>query len=171
MISSGEYNSDVSQARARLDSRTLTASQPAIEAELCAILARRDGAVFPTPFNPRVLEDALGRVLTLPVSDDERRRYLLFIAPITRRLLLSHSSAAGSGVARLDARQIDRWIARLESFDPLSALMIDLRYFAGLSLRRTAAVAGVSPHTVIHDMRFAKAWLSAYLGEPLPRGR
>jgi hypothetical protein len=169
MISSGEYNDGVGQARVRLDSRTLTALQPAIESELCAILARRDAAVFPSPFNSRVLEEALGRVLVLRASDDERRRYLLFIAPITRRLLLSHSLAPRRGVAHLDASQIERWIARLESFDPLSALMIDLRYFAGLSLRQTAAVAGVSPHTVIHDMRFAKAWLAAYLGEPLQR--
>jgi hypothetical protein len=171
MITSVEYRSGLSRTRERLDSRMLTALQPAIEAELSAILARREGAAFPSPFNTRVLEDALEQVFAPLRGDDERRRYLLFVAPVARRLLLAHGSSTPVVVPRLDARQIDRWIARLESFDPLSALMIDLRYFAGLSLRRTAAVVGVSPQTVIQDMRFAKAWLAAYLGEPLPRRR
>jgi DNA-directed RNA polymerase specialized sigma24 family protein len=167
MISSGEHREGVGRARARLDSRTLTQLQPAIEAELRAILARGDGGLLPSPFNLDVLEDALARVVARPDSPDERRRYLLFVAPVARRLMLAHAASTRRAESRLDAGQIDRWLARLESFDPLSALMIDLRYFAGLSLRRTATVAGVSAPTVIRDMRFAKAWLAAYLGEPL----
>jgi hypothetical protein len=147
----------------------LTQLQPALEAELTTILGRRDGAMLPTPFNVHVLEGALARVLAPPGSDDERRRFLLFVAPVTRRLLLAHGAATLRDGSRLDAAQIDRWLARLESFDPLSALMIDLRYFAGVSLRKTAVVTGVSAHTVLRDMRFAKAWLAAYLGEPLER--
>ena len=171
MISYGEHRDGVGRARARLDSRTLTQLQPAIEAELRAIVTRGDGVMLPSPFNLDVLESALARVLAPPGSEDERRRFLLFIAPVTRRLLLTYGAATRRDGARLDSAQVDRWLARLASFDPLSALMIDLRYFAGLSLRKTAAVAGVSAHTVLHDMRFAKAWLAAYLGEPPGRRR
>ncbi len=39
--------------------------------------------------------------------------------------------------------------------------MIDLHYFAGLTIRDTAIVLGVSTDTVIRDLRFAKAWLKA----------
>ena len=45
--------------------------------------------------------------------------------------------------------------------------MIDLRYFAGLTAREIALVMGVSVETVIRDVRFAKAWLAAYVGRPL----
>jgi hypothetical protein len=167
MICSGEHGDAVGAARARLDSRTLTQLQPAIEAELRTVLASRHGGLLPSPFNLDVLEHALARVLAPPRSPDERRRYLLFVGPLARRLLLAHSASSQRANSHPDPAQIDRWLARLESFDPLSALMIDLRYFAGLSVRTTASVVGVSAPTVIRDMRFAKAWLAAYLGEPL----
>jgi DNA-directed RNA polymerase specialized sigma24 family protein len=69
----------------------------------------------------------------------------------------------------LNPRQIDLWLQRLEAFDPLAVLMIDLHYFSGLTVHETAGVLGVSLETVTCDLRFARAWLKAYLGRPLAK--
>ena len=45
--------------------------------------------------------------------------------------------------------------------------MIDLHHFCGLSVRETAGVLSVSRATVMCDLRFARAWLHAYLGRAL----
>lgn len=37
---------------------------------------------------------------------------------------------------------------------------MELRYFGGLTLEETADVLGVSPPTVMRDVRFAEAWLA-----------
>ena len=37
---------------------------------------------------------------------------------------------------------------------------MELRFFAGLSVKETAKVLKVSPDTVMRDWRLAKAWLS-----------
>ena len=101
-------------------------------------------------------------------SLEDERRYLLFVAPIARRVCLAHAAGARATAAHLpDLKQVERWLARLESFDPLSARMVDLHYFAGLSARQTAVVVGVSTQTAVRDLRFAKAWLAAYVGRPL----
>lgn len=47
--------------------------------------------------------------------------------------------------------------------DPRRARIIDLRFFAGLSVEETAAVLGVSPETVMRDARVARAWLKREL--------
>jgi RNA polymerase sigma-70 factor (ECF subfamily) len=42
--------------------------------------------------------------------------------------------------------------------------VVELRFFAGLTVEETAAMLEVSPETVKLDWRFAKAWLSRRLG-------
>lgn len=63
--------------------------------------------------------------------------------------------------ARMGVGDLEQWLARLGSFDAQAVQMIDLHYFVGLSVRRTADTLGVSSQVVIRDLRFAKAWLQA----------
>jgi DNA-directed RNA polymerase specialized sigma24 family protein len=89
-------------------------------------------------------------------------QFLVYVAPLMRRLTIDLGRQGhASGTINLNAMELDQWLARLEGFDPECALMIDLRYFAGLSTRETAAALGLSPQVVIRDLRFAKAWLQA----------
>jgi DNA-directed RNA polymerase specialized sigma24 family protein len=37
--------------------------------------------------------------------------------------------------------------------------VVELRFFGGLSVEETAEVLRVSPETVMHDWKLAKAWL------------
>ncbi|MEO8050388.1 MAG: ECF-type sigma factor [Acidobacteriota bacterium] len=48
--------------------------------------------------------------------------------------------------------------------DPRKARVIDMRFFAGLSVEETAEILKVSPHNVPRDWRLARAWLLAELG-------
>jgi len=43
--------------------------------------------------------------------------------------------------------------------DSRKARVVELRFFAGMEVRETAAVLGVSPETVMRDWKVAKAWL------------
>ena len=54
---------------------------------------------------------------------------------------------------------IDEALQRLERIDPRQSRLIELRFFAGLSVEETAEVMGVSPVTIKREWRSAKAWL------------
>jgi RNA polymerase sigma factor (TIGR02999 family) len=54
---------------------------------------------------------------------------------------------------------LDDALTRLEQLDPEQTRIIDLRYFAGLSIEETAAALGLSPATVKRRFAMARAWL------------
>jgi DNA-directed RNA polymerase specialized sigma24 family protein len=43
--------------------------------------------------------------------------------------------------------------------DEQKARVVELRFFAGLTVDRTALALGVSPSTVARDWQFARMWL------------
>jgi RNA polymerase sigma factor (sigma-70 family) len=47
--------------------------------------------------------------------------------------------------------------------DPRKAKIIELRFFAGLSVEETAAVLKISPQTVLRDWKLARTWLEREL--------
>jgi RNA polymerase sigma factor (TIGR02999 family) len=54
---------------------------------------------------------------------------------------------------------IDQALERLEQIDPRQSRLVELRFFAGLSLDEAAEVMGLSPTTIKREWRSAKAWL------------
>ena len=54
----------------------------------------------------------------------------------------------------------------LEKEDPLKAQIVNLRYFAGMSVPETAQVMGMSERTLQRQWRFTRAWLKRHLGAP-----
>ncbi len=52
-------------------------------------------------------------------------------------------------------------LARLGEIDPRQERIVELRYFAGLTVPEVAQVLGVSERTVMYDWRMARAWLRA----------
>jgi RNA polymerase sigma factor (TIGR02999 family) len=58
-----------------------------------------------------------------------------------------------------DVLAIDEALARLATRDPDQVRIIELRFFAGLSVEETAHVVARSPRTVTREWRLAKAWL------------
>lgn len=61
---------------------------------------------------------------------------------------------------REDLIGIDDALTRLAGIDEQKARVVELRFFAGLSVEQTALALGVSPSTVARDWQFARVWLS-----------
>jgi hypothetical protein len=91
----------------------------------------------------------------------ERLRFLFFVAPMVRRLVIGSANlnhrVRGTEVTFADVRA---WLAWLDAMDPLCARMIDLRYFAGVSVKETARLLDLRPDAVVRELRFARAWLN-----------
>ena len=68
-------------------------------------------------------------------------------------------SAQGAAIDPLDVIALDDALARLAVLDPQKARLVELRYFAGLSIPETAAALGVSTATVTREWAIARMWL------------
>jgi RNA polymerase sigma-70 factor, ECF subfamily len=58
-----------------------------------------------------------------------------------------------------DVVALDDTLKALASMDPRRSRVVELRFFGGLSVDEAAEVLKVSPETVMHDWKLAKAWL------------
>jgi RNA polymerase sigma factor (sigma-70 family) len=63
----------------------------------------------------------------------------------------------------VDVLALDQALTRLEAIDERQARIVELRYFAELSVEETAEVTGLSPATVKREWAMARAWLHAEL--------
>jgi RNA polymerase sigma factor (TIGR02999 family) len=131
---------------------------------------------------------ALVHEVYLRLVDDSRvthRGRAYFFAAVSRamrqilvdraRRRLAIKRGEGVEVVSLDENQIaiDTYAAELVDLDdalrrlgersPRHARVVELRYFAGLSVEQTAEVLNVSPRTVKSDWAMARAWLFAEL--------
>ncbi len=58
-----------------------------------------------------------------------------------------------------DIVALDQVVTRLSELDRQQGRIVELRFFAGLSVEETAEVMGISDTTVKREWRLAKAWL------------
>jgi DNA-directed RNA polymerase specialized sigma24 family protein len=58
-----------------------------------------------------------------------------------------------------DVVALDDALKTLAAMDPRRSRVVELRFFGGLSAEEAAEVLKVSPETVMHDWKLAKAWL------------
>ena len=68
--------------------------------------------------------------------------------------------------ADLDILALEEVLAQLEREDPPLARIVELRYFAGMSIEQIALVMGLSERTVNRQWRLARAELATRLGGP-----
>jgi RNA polymerase sigma factor (TIGR02999 family) len=110
-----------------------------------------------------------------------RSQFFAVVAHMMRRILVDHARArladkrGGATVsvslasmafdppapdaAVSDVLSIDRALERLAERDPIQARLVELRFFAGLSIEETAHVLDRSPATIKRSWRVARAWL------------
>ncbi|MGH7602422.1 MAG: sigma-70 family RNA polymerase sigma factor [Gemmatimonadaceae bacterium] len=69
------------------------------------------------------------------------------------------SSAQAAPIDPLDIILLDEALSRLAVLDPQKARLVELRYFAGLSIPETAAALGISTATVGREWAIARMWL------------
>jgi RNA polymerase sigma factor (TIGR02999 family) len=62
-----------------------------------------------------------------------------------------------------DLVALDEALSGLEKVDPRKASVVELKFFAGLTLEEIAEQLGISPETVSREWRRARAWLYSAL--------
>jgi RNA polymerase sigma factor (TIGR02999 family) len=110
---------------------------------------------------------------------ESRTQFLAVAAQMMRRVLVDHARArralkrggggtqvtlgdAGHAVASVDdvdVLALDEALARLATMDPRKARLVELRYFAGMSIPEAATALGVSLATVGREWAVARMWL------------
>ena len=75
----------------------------------------------------------------------------------------SHTS-----IADVDVVALDDALQTLARLDPQQSRVVELRFFAGLSIEDTSEVLGVSPSTVKRDWNTARVWLYRELDRTAP---
>lgn len=64
-----------------------------------------------------------------------------------------------SSATNVDWITLHNLLTELEAIDPISVKLIELRFFAGLSIPETAEVLNTSASTISRNWKFAKSWL------------
>ncbi|MEM7049851.1 MAG: ECF-type sigma factor [Acidobacteriota bacterium] len=113
------------------------------------------------------------------VSWRNRAQFFGFAAQVMRRILVEHArrrqrvKRGGDAVVisldqvgepadrprDLDLLALDRALTELAGLDPRQGRIVELRYFAGLTLDETAEVLSVSASLVSREWTLARAWL------------
>jgi RNA polymerase sigma-70 factor (ECF subfamily) len=119
---------------------------------------------------------------------ESRTQFFATMAEVIRRILVDHARhrkaikqggdvqrvtfekafdvpAAGSESRDVDLLALDEALSRLAEMDPRQAQIVELRYFADLTLAQTAQILDVSTMTVKREWRTARLWLLQQLGE------
>jgi RNA polymerase sigma factor (TIGR02999 family) len=146
---------------------------------------RREGPRHTLQTTALVNEAYLRLVRQREVSWQNRAHFFAIASQAMRRILVDHAKtrrrAKRGGGARAvtleeaavlapqrseEVLALDAALAKLEAFDARKARLVEMRYFAGLSVEETAQVLAVSTATVMRDWRVAKAWLRRELEAP-----
>ena len=99
--------------------------------------------------------------------DHARGRHAAKRGRADRQLTLGDADAVAAEAAEessFDVLALHEAIERLAALDPEQGRLVELRYFAGLTIEETAAVLGVSPATIKREWSVARAWLRRELG-------
>ncbi|WP_426733502.1 ECF-type sigma factor [Myxococcus faecalis] len=137
-----------------------------------------------TPQHPvRLVEEAWARLFAAGVTLESRPRFLCAASRAMRKVLvdraraplllrraarrervsLRHLGDEAPAGAELEVLQLEEALSELESFQPRLARLVELRYFAGLSLSDTAGVLEVSQATARRDWSYVRVWLTERL--------
>jgi RNA polymerase sigma factor (sigma-70 family) len=68
-----------------------------------------------------------------------------------------------ASVATEEMLVLDEALTELSREDALGGRLVELRYFAGLTVEQAAEILGVSPATAYRHWSFARAWLHAQI--------
>ena len=117
----------------------------------------------------------------------DKRHFVGIAARSMRQILVERARARGAQkrwgglgrVSRTDSIAIsddqsdllpalDEALTRLEKIDPEQAKIVELRYFAGLSIEESAEALGMSPATLKRRWALARAWLHRDLSGGAP---
>ncbi len=130
-----------------------------------------------------LVNEAFLRLIDQQRTDWKSRAHFFGVAAqMMRRILVDHArkkkgAARGGGSPHVSLNEavvaaetedadliaLDDAMCELKKFSPRQSRLVELRYFAGLTIAETAEVLKVSPATIKRDWLAAKAWLYGQL--------
>ncbi len=144
---------------------------------LAAAYMRRERAGQTLQATALVHEAYLRLAAADPVWQD-RRHFVGIAARSMRQILVDRARARGAakrwaGLDRVSLHEslnaaahgddmlpaLDEALTRLEQIDPEQARIVELRFFAGLTVEEAAAALDISPATLKRRWSLARAWL------------
>ncbi len=146
------------------DKAALDALLPAVYEELHALAGRYlrherpDHTLQPTA----LVHEAYIRLSEQRQVDwRDRSQFFGVAAQMMRRILVNYAESRntakrGGQFARVT---LDEALTALAALDARQARVVELRFFAGLSIEETGEVLDISPATVKREWTMAKAWL------------
>lgn len=112
------------------------------------------------------------------IQCERRTEFFALCAQIIRRILVDYARSRryakrggdaihvpldeallGTRAQGVEILDLDDALLRLSKIDPRKCRVVELRYFAGLSVEETAEVLEVSRETILRDWKMAKNWL------------
>ena len=150
------------------------------ELRVLAISAMRSERGNHTLQPTALIHEAFLRLADNTASIENRRHFFGIAANAMRRILVEHARArhavkrgghaprvniddvavaAPTALDPVDLEALDAALTQLATFDPRQARVVELRYFAGLTVEEAADVLDASPRTVKRDWQMARAWL------------
>jgi RNA polymerase sigma factor (TIGR02999 family) len=118
---------------------------------------------------------------------DGRTHFLALAARLMRQILVDHArrkraAKRGGDVTivnlddavkvtepvAVDILALDRALDEMAAFDPRQRDLVELKFFAGLTIDEAAMALGISPATVEREWAIAKAWLYQRLSSLQP---
>ena len=191
-----EPERDISQLLADLragDAAALEHLMPMVYAELRQLAAhylRRERSAHtlqPTALVNEMYVRLAGHVGQHGAAWEDASHFFGIAARVMRQVLVDYARATGAakrGAGRLrvtlselnhmtpgpdiDILALEAALTRLATLDADQAHLVELRFFAGLTLEEAADVLGRSPSTLKRDWRSARAWLQRELSGTNP---
>ncbi|HEX8028190.1 MAG TPA: sigma-70 family RNA polymerase sigma factor [Vicinamibacterales bacterium] len=167
------------------DGAALNSLVPLVEAELrrqariYMSRERRGHTLQPTALVNEVFMRLVGAA---DIRWQDRAHFFGISARLMRRVLVDHARARGyrkrggdmkritldgrdfaAADSPVDLLALDRALDGLTAVDERKARVVEMRFFAGLTVEETAAALDVSIDTVKRDWRIAKLWLLNFL--------
>ena len=97
--------------------------------------------------------------------DYARNKYAAKRGSNSPRLSLDEAMGVPGGERDLDLLALNDALDDLAKIDPRQGRLVELRFFAGLTVEETAEVMQLSPATVKREWTAAKAWLFREIGK------
>lgn len=147
---------------------------------------RRERAGHSLPPTALVHEAYVKLVDQQRVKWQNRAHFFAIAARVMRRILVDHargraSAKRGRGAtftlldvdARVEAPDVDivaldLALEKLAGIDERQSRLVELRFFAGLTVEEAAAALGIAPITVKRDWALARTWLYREIRGPAP---
>jgi RNA polymerase sigma-70 factor, ECF subfamily len=125
-----------------------------------------------------LINEAYLRLTGDDIDWQSRAHFIGVAARVMRRVLVDHARAhnagmRGGGLQRVELEEgmaiskerssevlaLDDALLRLEKVNARQARVVELRYFAGLSVEEIALLLGTAPRSVQRDWALARVWL------------